>query len=302
MTSLIAAQLVMHYNGAVRLDGEKVAILGAGQVGRALYDELSSISSCRLYAHNELDILDAKALNDAFAAPKPAVIFHTAAFTKVNECERDPARAHEVNVVGTENVVRAAASVGSALVYFSTDYVFPGKPDGVYGEDDEPAPMNVYGKTKLKGEGIVAAYERGIIIRTAQVFAPEGRNFTHAVIANYKEQGAVKVVDDEYATPTYAPHLASAVAALLPIADAKLYHVRGPEALSYYDFAARIFAQAGLPLESLKRISSCALNFAAPRPQRAVLGMSRYLAHGLSPLPSLDAALGEFLAGSHAAC
>ncbi len=295
----IAAPLAMHYNGAVRLAGEKVAILGAGQVGRALYDELQRHATCRLFAHGELDILDAAAPNAALEDFKPAVVFHTAAFTKVNECERDPARAREVNAVGTGNIVRAAASVGSAVVYFSTDYVFPGKPEGEYGEDDEPAPMNVYGKTKLEGEGIIAAYDKGIIIRTAQVFASQGRNFAHAVIANYKEHGIVKVVDDEYATPTYAPHLASAVAALLPIADAKLYHVRGPEELTYYDFAARIFAQAGLPLESLKRVSSRELNLPAPRPQRAVLGMSRYLAHGLPPLPPLDDAISEFLATSH---
>lgn len=290
----------MHYNGAVRLHGEKVAILGAGQVGRALYDELQPHATCRLYAHGELDILDDAALNAALADFKPAVVFHTAAFTKVNECERDPARAHEVNAVGTENVVRAASAIGSVVVYFSTDYVFPGKPEGEYGEDDGPAPVNVYGKTKLEGEGAVAAYEHGLIIRTAQVFAPHGRNFAHAVIANYKERGTVKVVDDEYATPTYAPHLASAVAALLPVAKAKLYHMRGPEALTYYDFAVRIFAQAGLPLESLVRISSRELNLPAPRPQRALLGMSRYLAHGLMPLPSLDAAISEFLAGSQA--
>lgn len=282
----------------MRLHGEKVAILGAGQVGRALYDELARHATCRLFAHGELDILDEAALNEAFAQFKPAVVFHTAAFTKVNECERDPARAHEVNAVGTQNVVRAAASLGSAVVYFSTDYVFPGKPEGEYGEDDEPAPLNVYGATKLEGEGAVAADEHGLIIRTAQVFAPQGRNFANAVIANYKEHGVVKVVDDEYATPTYAPHLASALVALLPVANAKLYHVRGPEALTYYDFAAKIFAHAGLPVESLVRISSRELDMPAPRPQRAVLGMSRHLAHGLSPLPPLDDAISEFLAAS----
>lgn len=288
----------MHYNGAMRLEGEKVAILGAGQVGRALYDELSGAAACWLFPHSELDILDAAALHSAITELKPAVIYHTAAFTKVNECERDPARAHEVNVTGTENVVNAAKAAGSAVVYFSTDYVFSGKLEGEYGEDDAPAPVNVYGKTKLEGEGVAAAYERGIIIRTAQVFARQGRNFAHAVIANYKEHGVVKVVDDEYATPTYAPHLASAVAALLPNANAKLYHVRGPEALTYYDFAVRIFAAAGFPLESLERVSSRELKLPAPRPQRAVLGMSRYHAHGLPPLPSLDVAISEFLAAS----
>ncbi len=284
----------MHYNGAVRLEGEKVAILGAGQLGSALYNELSGAVACWLLPRSELDILDAAVLTAALDELKPAVVFHTAAFTKVNECERDPARAREVNVVGTGNVVRAAASAGSVLVYFSTDYVFPGKPVGEYSEDGEPAPINVYGKTKLEGEGIVAAYERGIIIRTAQVFAPQGRNFASAVIANYKEHGIVKVVDDEHATPTYAPHLAAAVAALLPVAESKLYHIRGPEALTYYEFAARIFAFAGLPVESLKRISSRELNLPAPRPQRAVLGMARYFAHGLRRLPPLDDAISAF--------
>lgn len=285
----------MHYNGFVQLAGETVAIIGAGQVGRALFTELQSTNTCTLIPRLEADITDFAALEAALSKVSPSLIFHTAAMTKVNECERDPASAYAVNAQGTANVARAAEKLGGRLVYFSTDYVFPGKRTGEYVESETAGPLNVYGKTKLEGEGIAAGLPDSIIIRTAQVFAPYGRNFPLAALANYRERGAVRVVGDEFATPTYAPHFARAVASLIPLASGGIYHLRGPEALSYYDFTVRIFAHAGLPDSHVARISARDLNLPAPRPRRAVLGMSRYLALGLEQLPSLDDAIRSFI-------
>jgi len=283
--------------GAMPFPGETVVILGSGQIGRALHQELlqRECAGCTLLAHNEADVTDIESLLDSVAPLKPTLIFHTAALTKVNECERNPGLAFAVNTRGTANVVEIARDLGARVVYFSTDYVFPGKDDGEYDEDDSPQPLNVYGASKLRGEEIAIEYEGSTVIRAAEVFAPTGRNFPLAVLAKYGEGSKIEVVNDEYATPTYAPHFASAVLDLVAVAEHPLYHLRGPEELTYHDFAQRIFAAAGLPINAIVATTTDRLGLLAKRPTRAVLSMDRYLAHGLPSMPALDEAISDFL-------
>lgn len=282
------------------LSDESVVILGSGQIGRALYSEFAKreCAGCALLGHEEADVTDLETLRERLAELKPTLIFHTAAFTKVNECERNPGLAFAVNARGTGNVIEVARNLDARVVYFSTDYVFPGRLVGEYGEDAPPQPLNVYGQSKLMGEQIVAEYEGSVIIRTAEVFAATGRNFPLAILAKYGEGQKVPVVNDEYATPTYAPHFASAVIELIAVAEHRLYHLRGPEELTYYEFAQRIFAAAGLPVNALVATTTDRLGLPTKRPARAVLSMDRYLAHGLPPMPALDEAISDFLSRS----
>jgi dTDP-4-dehydrorhamnose reductase len=288
----------MHYNTRVQLAGEIIAVLGAGQLGRAIFAECKDRAgaACTLFNHAEVDITDLPALRRRLLPLRPGMIIHTAAMTKVNECERDPRMAHAVNAAGTGNVVRAAEETGAKLVYISTDFVFPGKLLGEYGEEEAPAPLSVYGKTKLEGEQAVLEYTQGMVVRTAQVFTPAGRNFPNAVLSTYRERNEARVVDDEFATPTYAAHFASALVSLLPVAEGRIYHIRGPEELTYFDFARRLFVAAGYPEYAVLPTTSQQLKLPAPRPQRAVLGMGAYFALGLQPLPPLDAAIADFIA------
>ncbi len=283
------------------LPDETVVILGSGQIGRALYDECSQKESagCTMLGHEEADVTDLETLRERLAELKPTLIFHTAAFTKVNECERNPGLAFAVNARGTGNVIEVARNLDARVVYFSTDYVFPGKLVGEYCEDDPPQPLNVYGQSKLMGEQITAEYEGSIIIRTAEVFAATGRNFPLAILAKYGEGQKVHVVNDEYATPTYAPHFASAVKELIAVAEHRLYHLRGPEELTYYEFARRIFAAAGLPVSAIAATATHRLVLPVKRPARAVLSVKRYLSHELPLLPSLDEAISDFVRLRH---
>ncbi|OGK10462.1 MAG: hypothetical protein A2Y63_05120 [Candidatus Riflebacteria bacterium RBG_13_59_9] len=281
----------------MRLADETIAILGSGQVGTALNAKLREQEGVNfaLFSHTEADITDLEALRRCLEPLRPTLVLHTAAFTRVNECERDPERAFAVNVSGTMNVVQVAREHAARVLYFSTDYVFPGKPVGEYDENETPSPLNVYGSSKREGELVVLAYEQGVVLRTAQVFAPDGRNFPNAIFASYREKKQVSVVDEEFATPTYAPHLAEALLALLPVAEVgAIYHLRGPEELAYYDFACRLFRAAGLPEEVIQSVSASALDLPAKRPRRAVLGMKRYFAHQLPPLPPLSEAISDF--------
>jgi dTDP-4-dehydrorhamnose reductase len=293
----VAAIIPIYYNIIVPDAKKTIAILGAGQLGRALYAEYKDgrRSSCTLFKHSEVDITDIASLRKRLLPFRPNVIIHTAAMTKVNECERDPRRARLVNAGGTGNVVKVAEELGAHLVYTSTDFVFAGKLLGEYDENEAPEPLSVYGKTKLEGEQLVLEYDRGLVVRTAQVFAPVGRNFVNAIFATYDERKEVRVVDDEFATPTYAAHFATALAALLPLATDKVYHIRGPEEMTYFDFARRLFIFAGLPEFAVLPTTSKLLHLPASRPQRAVLAMGRYLSLGLPSLPPLDKAMQGYI-------
>lgn len=274
-----------------------MVILGSGQVGWALHHEFMQRkhAGCTMLGHEEVDVTDIETLSAQLAELKPTLIFHTAAFTKVNECERNPGLAFAVNARGTGNVVKVAQELDARVVYFSTDYVFPGRLVGDYSEDDPPQPLNVYGQSKLMGEERAGEYEGSVIIRTAEVFAAPGRNFPLAILAKYDEGQKVHVVRDEYATPTYAPHFASAVIELVAVAEHQLYHLRGPKELTYYEFARRIFATAGLPVNAVVATTTDKLRLPAKRPARAVLSLERYLGYGLPQLPPLDEAIGDFL-------
>jgi len=281
----------------VPLSGETVVILGSGQIGQALHQELlqRKCADCTLLKHDEADVTDFESLRDSIAPLEPTLIFHTAAFTKVNECERNPGLAFAINTCGTANVTNLARELDARMVYFSTDYVFPGKDIGAYNEDDLPQALNVYGQSKLRGEEFATEYEGSTIIRTAEVFAPAGRNFPLAILAKYGEGGKIEVVNDEYATPTYAPHFAAAVLDLVAVAEHPLYHLRGPEELTYYEFARRIFIVADLPVNALVATTTDRLGLMAKRPTRAVLSLDRYLACGLPSMPVLDEAISDFL-------
>jgi dTDP-4-dehydrorhamnose reductase len=281
----------------VPLANETIAILGTGQVGRALHAALAHSNGVRaaLLGHQEADVTDFEMLRTRLAKVRPTLVFNTAAYTRVNDCERDAKTARMVNTTGAWNAMMAAQEFGAKLVYFSTDYVFPGRLLGEYAEDDAPEPLNTYGRTKLGGEKMTLEYRRGIVVRTSQVFAPVGRNFLRAVHEACRSKGEVAVVDDEFATPTYAPHLAEAVLKLAEVAESGIYHIRGPRELTYYDWARKFFELIRVPAHKLKRTLACELRLPAKRPQRVVLAMKKYAGLGLPPLPPLNEAMRDFV-------
>jgi len=280
------------------LAAERVLITGAGQLAGALYQALNAAgaSTVAMVPHADLEITDAQQVAEAFAHFQPTLVFHTAGLTRVDFCEREPRQAELVNGQGTENIVRASEEHQARVVYFSTDYVFPGREEGDYDENEAPAPLNAYGRSKLAGEQASLAYPRALVIRTAQVFAPGGRNFLAALRAQVGEGKAlIKVVADEMATPTYAPHLALAALALAEKVEQGIFHIRGPEELSYFQWAERYFGLAHQPRERLRPVSRKEIEREAARPQRAVLGMSAYFKLDLPPLPPLDEALRHYV-------
>ena len=230
-----------------------------------------------------LDIRDADALSAAVRRFEPDVVLHTAAYTNVDGAEADAASAVAVNVEGTRNVVEAVRGTHTLVVYFSTDYVFDGTKGRPYVETDAPAPLNVYGRSKLAGEELVLGWVRGMVIRTSWLFSETGHNFVKTILAAGREKATagepLQVVDDQIGSPTFAGHLAVAVnEALRRGVGPGLYHMAGSGYCSWNEFAREVVELAGIPVE-VEPIASAELDQAAKRPAFSALASERPVPH-----------------------
>jgi dTDP-4-dehydrorhamnose reductase len=161
-------------------------VTGAGgQVGTEL---ARLVPTARLHLKDEVDVTDESVVRRALGGAE--VVVHLAAFTDVDMCEVEAERAFEVNARGTENVARAAVANGARVVYLSTDYVFDGKKDGEYFEDDPPRPLNVYGRSKLAGERAVLEAAANLVVRTSWVYG-RGRNFVATILGAARDRKSV---------------------------------------------------------------------------------------------------------------
>jgi dTDP-4-dehydrorhamnose reductase len=193
---------------------------------------------------------------------RPELVLHAAAWTDVDAAEADPEAAERVNVLGTRNVV----ALGAPVVYFSTDYVFDGVKGEPYVESDEANPLSVYGRTKLQGEREI---EKGWIVRSSWLFGSTGRNFVRTMLALAEHRSEVRVVADQWGTPTYVGHLAAAVRDVLELPYGT-YHVAADGTCSWADFAEAIFAEAGVRCRVVP-ITAAELGRQASRPANSVL-------------------------------
>ena len=231
-----------------------------------------------------LDIRDADAVYAAVHGFAPDIVLHTAAYTDVDGAQADPARAEAVNVEGTRNVVQAVRGTHTTVVYISSDYVFDGAKGSPYVESDPTHPLNVYGRTKLAGEGEVLSWVRGIVVRTAWLFSDTGSNFVKSILAVAAEKAAagepLRVVYDQVGSPTYAGHLAAAVDEALRRGVAPgLYHMAGSGYCSWCELAREVVQLAGIDVE-VQPITAAEAARPAPRPAFSALASER-------PIPRL---------------
>jgi dTDP-4-dehydrorhamnose reductase len=254
---------------------ERILVTGAkGMLGRALREQCPS--GCEVLAVDveEMDVTSAQEVRRCFAEFGPEVVIHCAAMTDVDGCEADPDAAHRVNVAGTRNVVEACGA--ARLIHISTDFVFEGRRETPYAEEDAPAPISVYGRTKLAAEGCVR--ERGgnhAVVRTAWTFAPWGRNFVRSILRGAREKGRLRVVTDQVGSPTYAPDLAAALWQLIATDQRGVFHLTNSGIVSRYDFAREIVAAAGMGNVPVEPIESEELNQPAPRPAFSALANTK---------------------------
>ncbi len=201
----------------------------------------------------------------------PDVIFHLAAWTDVDGCERDPARATSVNSQAAWGVALGAAETGCKLVYVSTDYVFDGRSKRPYREKDKPNPLSVYGRSKLMGEKAVAkACKRSFIVRTSWLYGRSGRNFVDTIRIRAREKNRLEVVDDQVGSPTYTRDLCRSLVELARSKRFGTYHLTNHGRCSWFELAKEVVSLTGADCEVVP-IDTATAGRPAPRPAFSVL-------------------------------
>lgn len=250
----------------------KILITGAnGQLGC----ELSKLlKNAVLTDVDTLDITNLEAVQKFAKENEIEVIINCAAYTNVDAAEDDELKAYQLNVTGPENL----AKTGCVIIHISTDYVFDGKNYKPYEPSDEAKPLSVYGKTKLKGEeAVLKNAKTAVIIRTAWLYSPFGKNFVKTMRRLGEQKEQISVVSDQIGTPTYAGDLAQAIVDILPKVKAgqkSVYHFTNEGVCSWYDFAVEIMAQSKLKCKVIP-IPSCAYPTKAVRPFYSVLSKEK---------------------------
>jgi dTDP-4-dehydrorhamnose reductase len=253
-----------------------------------------------------LDLLDPKSMAASVDAVKPDAVACVGAYTAVDEAESKQEFARQLNADGPAELAKLCAARGLPIIQISTDYVFDGTKTSPYVETDAPAPLTVYGATKLGGEqGVAAAGGRHAILRVSWVFAAEGKNFVRTMLRLAKTRERLGVVDDQTGYPTYAPFIAEAVVGVArqmvakPDAPSGVFHCTGEGATTWCSFARAIFTQsrrvAG-PAAEVDAITTAQYPTPAKRPANSVLDTRKIAAAYGIRLPHWRAGLDDCLA------
>jgi dTDP-4-dehydrorhamnose reductase len=247
-----------------------------GQVGWELERILPRLGELIATDRATVDLADAQAIRRVVREARPDVIVNAAAYTSVDQAESEPEAAMQINALAPGMLAHEARRVGARLVHYSTDYVFDGEKTASYVETDPPHPLNVYGRSKLEGEGRVAAAGcRYVIFRTSWVYAPRGRNFLLTVLRTGCEQPQLRVVDDQVGAPTSSAAIAQATAGALQAPDAEgIYHLSAAGKTTWCGFARAILASAGLHTPVIP-IRSDEYPAKARRPRNSLLDNTR---------------------------
>jgi dTDP-4-dehydrorhamnose reductase len=246
----------------------------------------------------QLDITRFAQVREAIAAHRPGVVINAAAYTNVDGAETDPTGAYKLNAVAPRNLAIATCELGIPLVHVSTDYVFDGLGAKPYHEFDSTNPLSVYGRSKLAGEQAVASLNpRHFIARTAWLYHHQpasGKNFPKTMLAQ-AHRDSVRVVSDQYGSPTYAPHLAEAIARLVETGAYGIYHLSGSGGTSWFELTRRLYQLFGIKT-SVEPCSTSEFPRQATRPRYSVLTT---IQEPELRLPSWEDGLAEFASAMH---
>lgn len=277
----------------------KVLVTGAGGlVGREVTKLFAAEGEeVNAFDHKGLDIADLESVKSAVGSLRPDVVINCAAWTDVDACESDPRRAEVVNARGPEVLAAACGEVDALLVTISTDYVFDGRKDGFYTEQDQPNPISIYGQSKLEGERRAQlAHARTIVVRSGYLFGVGGNNFLSTFLARAYAGHTLKAISDMVGTPTYARDLAQRIHLLARIDSPGTYHeVNAGDGASFEGFARQAIEIAGLDANLVQSTTLAELKRPAPRPHNSRLRCLLSESLGLDPLPNWEDALRRFI-------
>ncbi len=281
-----------------------IAVTGAdGQLGSEIR-QMSGFYPGYRFSYtdrNDLDITDRSAVKRYIDSVKPNWVINCAAYTAVDDAEKNRDLAMNINAKGVGNIVSAISGRDTGLIQISTDYVFDGKSDRPYREDDLPAPVSVYGESKLEGENEALESDRAIVIRTSWLYSQFGKNFPLTMIRLAKEKPELRVVCDQTGSPTYSEDLVKALLTMVKIRseeekpeNPEIYHLSGGGYCSWYQFAAEIIS----PTKTGTRVTPVTTEefpLPAKRPMYSVLDNSKILNDLGLQLPEWRTSLKRFL-------
>jgi dTDP-4-dehydrorhamnose reductase len=269
----------------------RILLTGAkGQLGQALQAALTDQALVAL-DRQQLDISQLNAVREAVQVYNPDLVLNAAAFNSVDVAESDPEAAYRGNALGPRNLALVTAARRIPLLHVSTDYVFAGTSQRPYHEFDTPNPRSVYGASKLAGEKAVQALNpRHYVVRTAWLYHTVGRNFPKTICALAPQQPEVRVVSDQYGSPTYAPHLALAIARLLLTEAYGIYHFAGRGGTSWFELTCTLYRLLNIQTP-VRAVATADFLRPAKRPRYSVLTT---LQDPQILLPSWEVGLAEF--------
>lgn len=273
---------------------------GGGQLASELEALLRGGAEVLAPSRADLDITDDDAVASVFAALRPTILVNCAAFHNVEVCEREEDQAFAVNARAVKRLAARCADADAQLVHLSTNYVFDGTGAEPYDEDATPSPRSIYAISKLAGEYAALAYApRALVVRTAGLYglhgsASKGGNFVTRMIARAREHGALKVVADQWLTPTFTADLAAAIVTAIDARVAGTLHITNSGATSWHGFTKAIMELAGIDVPVEAGTTTIARG-AADRPLNGVLRSSASERAGLAPLRPWQTALADYL-------
>jgi dTDP-4-dehydrorhamnose reductase len=270
-----------------------------GQLGGDLVDAFAGERVHGL-AHEDMDIGDEPAVRGVLGALRPDIVVNTAAFHNVPRCETEVEQAYALNAVAPRRLARACGELGARLVHVSTDYVFDGRKQVPYVETDRPAPLNVYGVSKLAGEyEVLGGPGSHQVVRSSGLYGmrpcrAKGGNFIDTMYRVAAEKPEVRVVNDEILTPTFTADLAAQIRVLALEGPPGLYHATNQGSCSWYEFARTIFDLGGI---ATPLVPSSVRDMASPvrRPVYSVLENAALAAAGLDRMRPWREALSDYM-------
>lgn len=287
----------------------RVVILGSrGQlesdIGKVL--RANPAREVREFDVEDFDISDFPRLNEVLAEVRPDAVVNTAAFHNVEKCEEEPQTAFLVNALAVRNLARACRDSGAQLVHFSTDYVFDGRKGSPYLEQDLPGPLSVYANSKLAGEHFVQSEtENYYILRVSGLYglspcrAKGGMNFVDLMLKLARERGRVRVVNDEFLTPTSTIEIARQLDLMLEkMPPSGIYHSTAEGSCSWHGFAAEIFRQGKVDVV-LEEAAPGEFAAKVQRPKYSVLENGNLKRAGINRMISWQEALQEYMVSRH---
>lgn len=229
----------------------KIVLTGAnGQVGQEIQTELPKelVATLIPLSHQSCDITSSVSVEDMYRFHQPDLILNAAAYTAVDRAEEEPEKAYAVNAEGVKHLVNICQKFNIPLIHLSTDYVFDGRKNTSYHEEDVAGPLNIYGKTKLAGEElIIQSMKEYIILRTSWVFSEHGNNFVKTILRLATEKKELRIVHDQMGCPTAAKNIAKTIWEIVKKIQYSrdnipwgIYHYSDLPAVSWYEFSKKI--------------------------------------------------------------